>query len=595
VSAGEIDSHPAHGRLRACAATDTGLSRALNEDTHLVDEALGLYLVLDGMGGHNAGDVAARLACAVIAEEVRAGRRDKAPHQLLRDAVQAASRAVFDEARAHHGRRGMGTTVVACLEMAPGRVLVAHVGDSRAYLWRAGQLRLLTRDHSVVAELVAAGALRPEEASEHPYRNVLSRNLGIARPVDVDLVEVALQPGDRLLLCSDGLSSFAAADAMAAQLAQAGDGRAAVERLIALALRGGGGDNITAVVLEAPPAESSTWPAQLFWRQRIEFLREAAARGLADSPVCEVPSAAGSVERVAGDLFDALHRDLADGTSTQVWQYAETLASGWLTRHRDPRPLQALWGLLADAAAAVIARLGAAGEAAAPWLEAAATRALLSGELALASVLASTARRAEVEAAADDTGSPTLPLVTAPPATRPLSAAASACLEAALIATDEVLAARHPGDRSVRDCLMCVHRLAVEDAGAAAFAVQARLLCARDGEPGGPALEPAGLLDGLDRARAVHLDAVAHGPRNDAVRAEALCRLGRAYEELYRALAELVVAWAAPIAEELAAVVEQTAALRSRVGRGEERLLALERAYVARQREQRAAGPRRRG
>ena len=223
--------------LRAAGDSHVGAVRVENEDAVLVDVGLGLFGVFDGMGGAKAGDVAAQTARDTTLEVVRA-RRDQAPGQLLVGALQAACAAVHGQAERHTDLRGMGTTAVVGM-VAPGdHLVVAHVGDSRAYLWRDGRLAALTADHSLVAELVARGVLTAEEAEVHPYRSVLSRNLGAAPTCKVDVVEVALRAGDRVLLCSDGLTGYASNEAISHVLSS-GDAPARVAHaLIDLALRG---------------------------------------------------------------------------------------------------------------------------------------------------------------------------------------------------------------------------------------------------------------------------------------------------------------------------------------------------------------------
>jgi len=235
-----------------CGAGDShvGKVRTSNEDVLLLEPALGLYAVLDGMGGASAGDVAARLACEVIRDVVKQNRTRLAPRELLGAAITAASSAVLSDAQRHHDRHGMGTTVVACLVAARG-VVVAHVGDSRAYLWRDSQLQSLTRDHTVVQDLVDRGVMSVAAAARHPYRSVLSRNLGAKSEPRVDSLDLELRSGDRLLLCSDGLYSYATVDAIQYLLGSGRSPKDTAHDLIELALNGGGGDNVSVVVIEA--------------------------------------------------------------------------------------------------------------------------------------------------------------------------------------------------------------------------------------------------------------------------------------------------------------------------------------------------------
>src|SRR5262249_54768677 len=184
--------------LRVAGDTHVGKVRPTNEDSLIVEPRMGLYAVLDGMGGASAGDVASQLARDTIRDFVLHRRMTLAPKELLEAAITAGSTAVFLAAQQQRERQGMGTTVVACLVVDADRIVIGHVGDSRAYLLRDGRLQLLTRDHTVVGELAARGVLSVEEAARHPYKNVLSRNLGGKAEVQVDLLETEIRPGDRV-------------------------------------------------------------------------------------------------------------------------------------------------------------------------------------------------------------------------------------------------------------------------------------------------------------------------------------------------------------------------------------------------------------
>lgn len=190
-------------RVRAAAATDIGLVREGNEDSFLVEEPL--YAVADGMGGHRGGEVASRLALETLERLFRSGRG------LLIEQVQEANRAVFERSVSDRQVAGMGTTLTAAIVEA-GNLRLAHVGDSRAYLMRDEELRLLTEDHTLVHRMVKQGELTEREAERHPQRSVLTRALGVEDSVQVDQAAIDLQPGDRLLLCTDGLTSMVGED-----------------------------------------------------------------------------------------------------------------------------------------------------------------------------------------------------------------------------------------------------------------------------------------------------------------------------------------------------------------------------------------------
>jgi protein phosphatase len=198
-----------------------------------------LVIVADGMGGHVAGEVASRIAINAAASI------DVDPT----DRVAAANRAIREEVARDPNLDGMGTTMTL-LQIEDAVATFAHVGDSRAYLLRDGDLRQVTDDHTVAAEYVAQGQLSPEEAATHPQRHMLLRTLGLTRFVNVDEVTVEVQPGDRLLLCSDGLTEMVKDDAIAKILA-GGTPDEVVWELVEMANNAGGVDNITVVVVEA--------------------------------------------------------------------------------------------------------------------------------------------------------------------------------------------------------------------------------------------------------------------------------------------------------------------------------------------------------
>jgi len=231
-------------RFSSGARTDVGRGRPENEDSVLVDDAGGLWAVADGMGGHRAGEVASATAIETLQDAYRAG----AP---LDEAVEAANAAVFSKAADDAALRGMGTTLTA-VALEDGRTaLLGHVGDSRAYLLRQGAVSRVTADHSLVEQLVREGRLSPEEAQHHPQRAIITRALGVDAHVEVDTYRVELEPGDRLLLCSDGLTNMLSDDAIAATLRRHPDPQQAADTLVDMANQAGGDDNITVVVLDA--------------------------------------------------------------------------------------------------------------------------------------------------------------------------------------------------------------------------------------------------------------------------------------------------------------------------------------------------------
>jgi protein phosphatase len=229
-------------RIEAGVATDKGRVREGNEDAYLVEPPL--YAVADGMGGHRGGEVASQLALQTIADLLRQG------DVPLAEQVREANRAVFERSEADRSVAGMGTTLTAALVRGE-LVHLIHVGDSRAYLLRAGTLRQLTEDHTLVHRMVKAGEITTEEAEIHPHRNVLTRSLGTEADVDADEQDVGLLEGDRVLLCSDGLTGMLSEQQVQAILeATTGAPQDAADRLVLAANRAGGVDNITVVVLD---------------------------------------------------------------------------------------------------------------------------------------------------------------------------------------------------------------------------------------------------------------------------------------------------------------------------------------------------------
>jgi PPM family protein phosphatase len=234
------------------AATDVGRVRDGNEDAYLVDDAMGLIAVADGMGGHRAGEVASATALEALRAAITGGRP-------LRESIEDANDAVYTKSLTDTSLRGMGTTLTAGTLVAGDTVLVGHVGDSRAYLLHDGELRQVTNDHSLVEELVREGRLTADEAAVHPQRSIITRALGVDASVEVDVYPVELVPGDRLLLCSDGLTGMVAPDDIAATLRRESDPTRAAAQLVDAANAAGGEDNITVVVVavtdEAPLRE----------------------------------------------------------------------------------------------------------------------------------------------------------------------------------------------------------------------------------------------------------------------------------------------------------------------------------------------------
>jgi serine/threonine protein phosphatase PrpC len=235
--------------LNRGAVTDIGRMRKNNEDRYL--SAGRLAAVADGMGGHRAGEVASAIAMEELAALEHAGpwHTPADAGEALRVVFLAANRRIRETAAKDSDLDGMGTTLVALLEDGDS-VHLANVGDSRAYLLRNGELSQVTVDHTLVQELIDEGRLRPEEAERHPQRSIITRALGVESDVEVDLFTYKLLSGDRLLLCTDGLSGVVSEQRIRNVLLRVPDPQRAAEKLVAIANESGGPDNITVVVLD---------------------------------------------------------------------------------------------------------------------------------------------------------------------------------------------------------------------------------------------------------------------------------------------------------------------------------------------------------
>jgi protein phosphatase len=247
-------------RTRGWAITDVGRKRDHNEDSFLCSDALRLYAVADGMGGHLGGERASRMAVEIVEREVgkvlasgaleRLARTDGAPHPVgiaLKEVTAVAARAIYEAAHADAQHLGMGTTLTAALFHGQ-HLTVCHVGDSRAYVYRDGRARQLTEDHSWIQEQVRAGLLSPDDAMVSRFRNIITRSVGFEPQVEPDLITVPVEAGDCYLLCSDGLSNYLTAEDIGGMLT-ARFYTDAAPALVGMANERGGDDNITCVVI----------------------------------------------------------------------------------------------------------------------------------------------------------------------------------------------------------------------------------------------------------------------------------------------------------------------------------------------------------
>jgi protein phosphatase len=277
--------------LEPFGATDAGKVRANNEDALLVGEGRDetLFVVADGIGGFEAGEVASRIAVDVL--------RELEPGATFEAAIREANRRILAVGRGDERLSGMGTTIVAARFGGTREepvAEIAHVGDSRVYLLRGGSLRPLTEDHSLVAELVRSGDLTRDQAAEHPQKNLITRALGAEEEVEVDTVVLPVEAGDRLLLCSDGLTDMVPEANIGEILADSpGDPEKPARTLVSAALDAGGSDNVTVVVVdvkqEAPREERSGDTHEMPAIARSGDGGEAPARPPAQRPPREQP------------------------------------------------------------------------------------------------------------------------------------------------------------------------------------------------------------------------------------------------------------------------------------------------------------------
>jgi protein phosphatase len=589
--------------LRVAGDTHVGKVRTTNEDAMICDPVRGLYVVLDGMGGANAGDIAAQTARDAIRDFVVQRRLTMEPKSLLESAIQYGSAAVFIAAQAARERHGMGTTVVACLVVDTKRVVIAHVGDSRAYLLRHGRLQSLTRDHTIVEELVDRGVLAAEEADRHPYKNVLSRNLGAKPETRVDILELELHAGDRLLLCSDGLYGYASSEAIQYLLGSGDPPQIVARDLIDLALRGGGGDNISTIVIEAPQAAPTstqvvrTHGATAWWQMRARFLQVAKERGITKNPICRGLAPDEALDLVALSLCQAIFHDLEKSTGVNVWTFAQNIAGGWFERGGEWSALRDLMDILAMSARSVVEEIRAADSKLGFLLDVAVSRALVVAELALGGLLAERLRQvdtdliqlhtaiqdtmsADVEPASTDLrfmDQATIPFMRPDrPVTHP---GISAELVSAIEDTLTIARARtSPRAELVKQILSALETIATDVSGNFAAAV----LAARE-LYGVRSVDDAGIMsifDALDSARIITASSVHQISVPDTLRAKVLASISSAHQRLVGAMTGLVLEAVAPYSEKLEEARATTAELRDQVASAERTRAELERKFA---------------
>ena len=232
-------------RLIAHGKTDRGLVRKENEDAFCIEKDLGLLAIADGMGGHASGEVASKMAIEILRDSLRKGGQPFP--ERLHSGVKLANKAIYEAARSQPQLNGMGTTLTA-VQLDGHRLSIAHVGDSRVYLVRGGVIEQITDDHTLISEQVARGMMTKEEAARSDMRNILSRALGIAPEVDVDIEALTASEGDQLVLCSDGLSELISDDEILSEVQSSKKPEIVCDELVNLAIQRGGEDNITVIV-----------------------------------------------------------------------------------------------------------------------------------------------------------------------------------------------------------------------------------------------------------------------------------------------------------------------------------------------------------
>jgi PPM family protein phosphatase len=292
--------------IEQAGRTDVGRQRSANEDSLVVRPPL--FAVADGMGGAKAGEVASAIAVEAVE---RAGESDEPVEEQLADIVREANRRIYELAAADDSRRGMGTTLTLA-KLHGDEVSLAHVGDSRAYRLREGELTQVTRDHSLVAELERTGQITPEAAEHHPQRSIITRALGPEPDVEVDTYTLTGREGDLFLICSDGLTGMISDAEVAAILRSSSSLEEAAEALVRSANQSGGKDNITVILFRLGEDEGATAPGATVPRQVVTGDEDTIVGGLtaadvqaADDAPSREPAAGESVATLADPPVDA--------------------------------------------------------------------------------------------------------------------------------------------------------------------------------------------------------------------------------------------------------------------------------------------------
>jgi protein phosphatase len=242
--------------IEAFGLSDLGLIRENNEDVWAIDCKENIFLLADGMGGHSAGEIAAKETVEKLRDLIRTrlGKRKAQKNiqrirELIYEIIREANSAVYQQSRKEEGQRGMGTTL-CCVYFHENRFVLAHVGDSRIYHWRGNNLRLLTQDHSLVCELMELGELNARQAREYAHRNIITKAVGTEPEIDPAVSDCDLAVGDQVMMCSDGLTDHLARDEIERIMNESPSIQESAQRMIDAANQRGGNDNITVVLMK---------------------------------------------------------------------------------------------------------------------------------------------------------------------------------------------------------------------------------------------------------------------------------------------------------------------------------------------------------
>ncbi len=576
--------------VQSFGLTDIGLEREENQDCISVNPELGVYLVLDGMGGHQGGATASRIGCEVAANVMQQGLACGRPHgELLVDAAKQAGARIHLDANRHSELHGMGTTFVGVVLANPQLAYIAHVGDSRAYLMRDHRLSRLTEDHTVVAELVALGKLTPAQAHNHPHSSVLSRNLGGLHSTNVDLRELQLKPFDRILLCSDGLNGYATQGDIEKIVDGAIRPENACADLVELAKRGGGGDNVSIVIIdvgrhsESINGSSDTESlgrdgAQAWWKRRKLFLKVCSEMGLAESSIAAGLDKNEAISLLAGSYCEAVYHDLNNTSGVHVWTFADSLVTAWLGKSSSYPPLRELFDTLRAASLAVCEDLSQEDQDFGVCLEIAVLRSLVVGEMVIGSQMSTRIQKLSAEIAAtapvtelpDATfsGNPTIPFGDFEARSEPLSDDVALALKTSLSETQAALNLDHNPYLAV--VLSATNESALDHNGKQEMSGTARELYGNHllGES-----ELNTIVAALDKARVAQLSEIRRNQTVDSgAQSTAFYLLSSAHQILFHALAMIVIEAGKPTSDHLQELLQETETLRLRVSRNQENL-----------------------